>query len=129
MRLLHTMLRVGNLDSSIAFYTEVLGMQLLRSHDYPDGKFTLAFLGYGPESDQTVIELTYNWGVESYEMGTAFGHIAIGVDDIYATCEAVKARGGKVVREPGPMKHGSTVIAFIEDPDGYKIEFIQEKRV
>lgn len=129
MRLLHTMLRVGNLDSSIAFYTEVLGMQLLRSHEYPDGKFTLAFLGYGPESDQTVIELTYNWGVESYELGAAFGHIAIGVDDIYATCEAVKARGGKVVREPGPMKHGSTVIAFIEDPDGYKIEFIQEKRV
>ncbi len=129
MRLLHTMLRVGNLDSSIAFYTEVLGMQLLRRHDYPEGKFTLAFLGYGPESDQTVIELTYNWGVESYELGSAFGHIAIGVDDIYATCEAVKARGGKVVREPGPMKHGSTVIAFIEDPDGYKIEFIQEKRV
>ncbi len=129
MRLLHTMLRVGNLDSSIAFYTEVLGMQLLRRHDYPEGKFTLAFLGYGPESDQTVIELTYNWGVESYELGSAFGHIAIGVDDIYATCEAVKARGGKVVREPGPMKHGSTVIACIEDPDGYKIEFIQEKRV
>lgn len=129
MRLLHTMLRVGNLDSSIAFYTEVLGMQLLRRHEYPEGKFTLAFLGYGPESDQTVIELTYNWGVESYELGSAFGHLAIGVDDIYATCEAVKARGGKVVREPGPMKHGSTVIAFIEDPDGYKIEFIQEKRV
>lgn len=129
MRILHTMLRVGNLDRSIAFYTEVLGMQLLRRHDYPEGKFTLAFLGYGPESDQTVIELTYNWGVESYELGSAFGHIAIGVDDIYATCEAVKARGGKVVREPGPMKHGSTVIAFIEDPDGYKIEFIQEKRV
>lgn len=129
MRLLHTMLRVGNLERSIAFYTEVLGMQLLRRHEYPDGKFTLAFLGYGPESDQTVIELTYNWGVESYELGTAFGHIAIGVDDIYATCDAVKARGGKVVREPGPMKHGSTVIAFIEDPDGYKIEFIQEKRV
>lgn len=127
MRLLHTMLRVGNLDSSIAFYTEVLGMQLLRRHDYPEGKFTLAFLGYGPESDQTVIELTYNWGVESYELGSAFGHIAIGVDDIYATCEAVKARGGKVVREPGPMKHGSTVIAFVEDPDGYKIEFIQIK--
>lgn len=129
MRLLHTMLRVGNLDSSIAFYTEVLGMQLLRRHEYPEGKFTLAFLGYGPESDQTVIELTYNWGVESYELGSAFGHLAIGVDDIYATCDAVKARGGKVVREPGPMKHGSTVIAFIEDPDGYKIEFIQEKRV
>ena len=129
MRLLHTMLRVGNLDSSIAFYTEVLGMQLLRRHDYPEGKFTLAFLGYGPESDQTVIELTYNWGVESYELGSAFGHIAIGVDDIYATCEAVKARGGKVVREPGPMKHGSTVNAFSEDPDGYKVGFIQEKRV
>lgn len=127
MRLLHTMLRVGDLDRSIAFYTDVLGMQLLRHHDYPEGQFTLAFVGYGPEDSNSVIELTYNWGVESYVLGTAFGHIAIGVDDIYATCDAVKARGGKVVREPGPMKHGSTVIAFVEDPDGYKIEFIQIK--
>lgn len=127
MRLLHTMLRVGDLDRSIAFYTDVLGMQLLRRHDYPEGQFTLAFVGYGPEDSNSVIELTYNWGVESYELGTAFGHIAIGVDDIVATCTAVRERGGKVVREPGPMKHGNTVIAFVEDPDGYKIEFIQIK--
>lgn len=127
MRLLHTMLRVGDLDRSIAFYTDVLGMQLLRRHDYPEGQFTLAFVGYGPEDANSVIELTYNWGVESYELGTAFGHIAIGVDDIVATCTAVRERGGKVVREPGPMKHGNTVIAFVEDPDGYKIEFIQIK--
>lgn len=127
MRLLHTMLRVGDLDRSIAFYTDVLGMQLLRRHDYPEGQFTLAFVGYGPEDSNSVIELTYNWGVAQYELGTAFGHIAIGVDDIVATCVAVRDRGGKVVREPGPMKHGSTVIAFVEDPDGYKIEFIQIK--
>lgn len=127
MRLLHTMLRVGNLERSIAFYTEVLGMQLLRSHEYPEGQFTLAFVGYGSEDSNSVIELTYNWGVETYELGTAFGHVAIGVDDIVATCEAVKTRGGKVVREPGPMKHGNTIIAFVEDPDGYKIEFIQIK--
>lgn len=125
MRLLHTMLRVGNLEESLKFYSEVLGMKLLRQKDYPDGKFTLAFLGYGDESDHTVIELTYNWGVEQYDLGNAYGHIAIGVDDIYATCEEIKARGGKVVREPGPMKHGSTVIAFVQDPDGYKIELIQ----
>lgn len=125
MRFLHTMLRVGDLDRSIAFYTEVLGMQILRRKDYPDGKFTLAFVGYGDEVDHTVLELTYNWGVEKYELGTAFGHIAIEVEDAYKACEAVAAKGGRVTRPAGPMKHGSTVIAFVEDPDGYKIEFIQ----
>lgn len=125
MRLLHTMLRVGNLEESLKFYTEVLGMNLLRQKDYPDGKFTLAFVGYGDESDHTVLELTYNWGTEQYNLGDAYGHIAIGVDDIYATCDRIKAQGGKVVREPGPMKHGSTVIAFVQDPDGYKVELIQ----
>lgn len=119
------MLRVGNLDESIDFYCNVLGMTLLRQKDYPSGEFTLAFLGYGDESDTTVIELTYNWGVTSYDLGSAYGHIAIGVDDIYGTCDEIKTRGGKVVREPGPMKHGSTVIAFVEDPTGYKIELIQ----
>ncbi|MEG4806632.1 lactoylglutathione lyase [Microcoleus sp. F8-D3] len=127
MQLLHTMLRVGNLEESLKFYTEVLGMKLLRQKDYPDGKFTLAFVGYGDESDTTVLELTYNWGVEEYNLGDAYGHIAIGVDDIYGTCEEIKARGGKVIREPGPMKHGSTVIAFVQDPDGYKVELIQLK--
>lgn len=126
MRLLHTMLRVGNLEASLKFYCELLGMKLLRQKDYPGGKFTLAFVGYGDESDNTVLELTYNWEVEQYELGNAYGHIALGVDDIYSTCEEIKARGGKVVREPGPMKHGSTVIAFVEDPDGYKVELIQE---
>jgi len=126
MRLLHTMLRVGNLEESLKFYTEVLGMKLLRQKDYPDGKFTLAFVGYGDESDHTVLELTYNWGVEQYNLGDAYGHIAIGVDDIYTTCAEIKAQGGKVVREPGPMKHGSTVIAFVQDPDGYKVELIQQ---
>ncbi len=125
MRLLHTMLRVGNLEESVKFYSEVLGMKLLRQKDYPDGKFTLAFVGYGDESDHTVLELTYNWGVPKYDLGDAYGHIAIGVDDIYGTCEQIKARGGKVVREPGPMKHGNTVIAFVQDPDGYKVELIQ----
>ena len=125
MQLLHTMLRVGNLEESIKFYTEVLGMKLLRQKEYPDGKFTLAFVGYGDESDHTVLELTYNWGVAEYDLGDAYGHIAIGVDDIYATCDEIKARGGKVSREPGPMKHGSTVIAFVQDPDGYKVELIQ----
>ncbi|MEG4111226.1 MULTISPECIES: lactoylglutathione lyase [unclassified Microcoleus] len=125
MQLLHTMLRVGNLEESLKFYTEVLGMKLLRQKDYPDGKFTLAFVGYGDESDTTVLELTYNWGVTEYNLGDAYGHIAIGVDDIYGTCEEIKARGGKVSREPGPMKHGSTVIAFVQDPDGYKVELIQ----
>ncbi len=125
MRMLHTMLRVGNLDESIKFYCDVLGMKLLRKKDYPGGKFTLAFVGYGAESDHTVIELTYNWGVEKYDLGDAYGHIALGVDDIYTTCDKIKSLGGKVTREPGPMKHGSTVIAFVEDPNGYKIELIQ----
>ncbi|MBW4510490.1 MAG: lactoylglutathione lyase [Scytonematopsis contorta HA4267-MV1] len=125
MRLLHTMLRVGNLDESLKFYCEILGMKLLRKKDYPGGKFTLAFVGYGEESDNTVLELTYNWGVEKYNLGDAYGHIALGVDDIYATCEEIKKQGGKVTREPGPMKHGSTVIAFVDDPDGYKVELIQ----
>ncbi|MEZ2228034.1 MAG: lactoylglutathione lyase [Microcoleus sp.] len=127
MQLLHTMLRVGNLEESLKFYTEVLGMKKLRQKDYPDGKFSLAFVGYGDESDHTVLELTYNWGVEEYNLGNAYGHIAIGVDDIYGTCEAIRTRGGKVSREPGPMKHGSTVIAFVEDPDGYKVELVQLK--
>ena len=125
MRLLHTMLRVGNLDASLKFYCELLGMKLLRQKDYPGGEFTLAFVGYGDESDHSVIELTYNWGEDKYELGNAYGHIALGVDDIYSTCEQIKIQGGKVVREAGPMKHGSTVIAFVEDPDGYKIELIQ----
>lgn len=125
MRVLHTMLRVGDLDRSIKFYTEVLGMQVLRRNDYPDGKFTLAFVGYGSEDEGAVIELTYNWGVDKYELGTAYGHIALAVPDAYAACAEIKARGGKVVREAGPMKHGTTVIAFVEDPDGYKVELIQ----
>lgn len=125
MRILHTMIRVGSLDRSLDFYTNVLGMQLLRKKDYPDGKFTLAFVGYGPESEQAVIELTHNWETDSYEPGNGFGHIALAVDDAAAACEAIRQRGGKVVREAGPMKHGSTVIAFIEDPDGYKIELIE----
>lgn len=125
MRLLHTMLRVGNLERSLDFYCNVLGMKLLRKKDYPGGEFTLAFVGYGNESDNTVLELTYNWGTEKYELGNAYGHVAIGVTDIYATCEAIRERGGKVTREPGPMKHGTTVIAFVEDPDGYKVELIQ----
>lgn len=127
MRILHTMIRVGDLERSIRFYTDVLGMTLLRRHDYPDGKFTLAFVGYGPESEQAAIELTYNYGTERYELGNAFGHIALEVDDAVAACEAIQKRGGKVVREAGPMKHGKTVIAFVEDPDGYKIELIQRK--
>lgn len=127
MRMLHTMIRVGDLDRSIAFYTGVLGMKLLRRNDYPDGKFTLAFVGYGSEADHTVLELTYNWGVDKYELGTAFGHIAIEVDDAYRACEEVAKKGGKVTRPAGPMKHGITVIAFVEDPDGYKVEFIQKR--
>ena len=125
MRVLHTMLRVGDLDRSIKFYTEVLGMQVLRRNDYPEGKFTLAFVGYGSEDEGAVIELTHNWGVDKYELGTAYGHIALAVPDAYAACAEIKARGGKVVREAGPMKHGTTVIAFVEDPDGYKVELIQ----
>ena len=125
MRLLHTMLRVGDLDRSLTFYTEVLGMRLLRRKDYPDGRFTLAFVGYGDESTTAVLELTHNWDTSSYEIGTGYGHIALGVDDIHATCEAMAAKGGRVVRPPGAMKHGTTVIAFVEDPDGYKVELIQ----
>ena len=127
MRLLHTMLRVGDLDKSLDFYTRILGMTLLRKHDYPEGKFTLAFVGYGLESEQAVIELTYNWGVEKYDLGTAYGHIALEVEDAYAACDKIRAAGGNVVREAGPMKHGNTVIAFVDDPDGYKIELIQRK--
>jgi lactoylglutathione lyase len=125
MRLLHTMLRVGDLERSLTFYTEVLGMRLLRRKDYPDGRFTLAFVGYGDESDTAVLELTHNWDTSSYEIGTGYGHIALGVDDIQAACEAMAAKGGRVVRPPGAMKHGTTVIAFVEDPDGYKVELIQ----
>ena len=127
MRLLHTMLRVGNLEKSLDFYTRVLGMHLLRKNDYPEGKFTLAFVGYGPETEQAVIELTYNWDVDKYELGTGYGHIALEVEDAYAACDKIRDAGGKVVRDAGPMKHGSTVIAFVEDPDGYKIELIQRK--
>lgn len=125
MRLLHTMLRVGNLDESLKFYCDILGMKLLRKKDYPGGEFTLAFVGYGDESDTTVLELTHNWGTDRYDLGSGYGHIAIGVDDIYGTCAQIRQRGGKIVREPGPMKHGSTVIAFVEDPDSYRVELIQ----
>lgn len=124
MRILHTMLRTGDLERSIKFYTEILGMKLLRRQDYPNGQFTLAFLGYGDESDHTVIELTYNWGVDRYEMGTAYGHIAIEVDDVYLATAEVKNRGGKILREAGPMNAGTTIISFVEDPDGYPIELI-----
>lgn len=127
MRLLHTMLRVGNLEKSLDFYQNVLGMKLLRRKDYPEGRFTLAFVGYGDETDSTVLELTHNWDTERYDSGNAYGHIAVEVDDAYEACERVKRQGGNVVREAGPMKHGTTVIAFVEDPDGYKIEFIQKK--
>ena len=127
MRILHTMLRTGDLQRSIDFYTDVLGMRLLRQKDYPDGEFTLAFLGYGDESDNTVIELTYNWGVEQYDLGSGYGHIAIEVDDVYEATGAIKDRGGKVLREAGPMNAGTTIIAFVEDPDGYPIELIGRK--
>ena len=127
MRILHTMLRVGDLERSLRFYTEVLGMRLLRRNDYPEGRFTLAFVGYGEESDSAVLELTHNWGVGKYELGNAYGHVAIAVDNAFKACEEVKRRGGKVTREAGPMKHGTTVIAFVEDPDGYKIELIERK--
>lgn len=124
MKILHTMIRVNDLDESIGFYCDVLGMKLLRKKDYPSGRFTLAFVGYGAESETAVIELTYNWDTHQYDLGNAFGHIALGVDDIYQTCENLRRKGAKIVREPGPMKHGSSEIAFIEDPNGYKIELI-----
>ena len=126
MRILHTMLRVGNLDASKRFYCEALRMKLLREKQYPEGKFTLSFVGYGDEADSAVIELTHNWETPSYTLGNGFGHVAIGCNDIRAACDRVRAAGGKVTREPGPMKHGSTVIAFVEDPDGYKIELIEK---
>ncbi len=127
MRILHTMLRVGDLDRAVDFYTQVLGMQVLRRKDYPEGRFTNLFVGYGDEAAEAVIELTHNWDTKSYHVGTGYGHIAIEVDDAYKACEQVKKRGGRVTREAGPMKHGTTVIAFVEDPDGYQIEFIQRK--
>ncbi len=127
MRLLHTMLRVGDLDRSINFYTNLLGMQLLRQKDYPEGEFTLAFLGYGDEAQHTALELTYNWGVNEYEMGSGFGHLAVEVADVYITCEAIRQLGGKIIREAGPMNAGTTVIAFLQDPDGYQIELIGKK--
>ncbi len=128
MRILHTMLRVGNLDRSIEFYTKVLEMRVLRNTEYPTGRFTLAFVGYQEERDGPALALTYNWDTSTYDLGTGYGHIALEVDDAYAACARVKALGAKVTREAGPMKHGSTVIAFVEDPDGYKIEFIQKKK-
>ena len=127
MRILHTMLRVGDLKRSVDFYTNVLGMQVLRQKDYPEGRFTLAFVGYGAENEEAVLELTYNWDTGKYDLGTGYGHVALEVDDAYKACDEVKRRGGRVTREAGPMKHGTTVIAFVEDPDGYKIEFIQRK--
>ncbi len=127
MRMLHTMLRVGNLERSIAFYTEVLGMQLLRQSENPEYKYTLAFVGYGDESSNSVLELTYNWGVDSYELGTAFGHIALEVDNVYEACDKIRAKGGIISREPGPVKGGTTEIAFVRDPDNYAIELIQKK--
>ena len=127
MRILHTMIRVVDLQKSIQFYTDILGMKLLRQKDYPEGKFTLAFVGYGDESEQSVIELTHNWDTQSYSLGDAFGHIAIEVDDVYKACESMKKSGGKIIRDAGPMNAGTTVIAFIEDPDGYQIELIGKK--
>ncbi|HXN56722.1 MAG TPA: lactoylglutathione lyase [Myxococcales bacterium] len=127
MRILHTMLRVGDLDRALAFYTEVLGMKLLRRREYPEGRFTLAFVGFGPESEQAALELTHNWDTPGYELGTGYGHVAIEVDDAKAACAEIKRRGGVVTREAGPMKHGTTVIAFAQDPDGYKIELIQRR--
>ncbi len=125
MRILHTMIRVGDLERSLDFYSNVLGMKILRRKDYPDGRFTLAFVGYGDESSNAVIELTHNWDTSAYEIGTGYGHIALGMENIYAACEAIREKGGKITREPAPMKHGTTEIAFVEDPDGYKIELIQ----
>ncbi|AWM78928.1 lactoylglutathione lyase [Gammaproteobacteria bacterium ESL0073] len=128
MRLLHTMLRVSDLDKSITFYTNVLGMKLLRRKDYPEGKFTLAFVGYGDEKDTSVIELTYNWDTDHYDLGNGYGHIAIEVDDVYKACDTIRTHGGKITREPGPMKHGTSILAFVEDPDGYKIELLSPDR-
>ena len=124
MKILHTMIRVGDLDKSISFYTDVLGMQLLRKQDYPEGRFTLAFVGYGSEEESAVIELTHNWDTEKYDLGNGYGHVAINVEDVYAACDKIKAAGGKVTREAGPMKHSDTILAFVEDPDGYKIELL-----
>lgn len=128
MRILHTMIRVGDLQKSIDFYTYVLGMKLLRQKDYPDGRFTLAFVGYQDEADGAVLELTHNWDTPSYDLGNGYGHVALAVDDVYAACERIREKGGRITREPGPMKHGSTILAFVEDPDGYKIELLGEKR-
>jgi len=128
MRMLHTMIRVGDLERSLRFYCDVLGMKLLRRKDYESGRFTLAFVGYGDEASNTVVELTHNWDTDRYDLGTGFGHLALGVEGIYATCDALRAKGAKITREPGPMKHGTTVIAFVQDPDGYKIELIERKR-
>jgi len=128
MRILHTMIRVGDLEKSVSFYTEVLGMKLLRKKDYEEGKFTLAFLGFGDESEHSAIELTHNWDTSSYEMGSAFGHIAIEVEDVYAACEKIRERGGEVTRPAGPMKHGKSILAFVKDPDGYMIELLEPKR-
>ena len=128
MRLLHTMIRVGNLEKSIEFYTEILGMKLLRQQDYPDGKFTLAFVGYGDERNNSVIEMTYNWDTEHYDLGNGFGHLAIEVDDVYAAAEKIRTQGGSIIREPGPMNAGTTIIAFVEDPDGYQIELLAPKQ-
>ena len=129
MRLLHTMLRVGDLERSKAFYTEVMGMKLLREMKIPAGRFTLAFVGYGGEKNSTVLELTHNWDTDHYDLGEGYGHIAVGVDDVYATCDAIRERGGKIIREPGPMKGGTAVLAFVEDPDGYKIEILENAAV
>ena len=128
MRLLHTMLRVGDMERSIAFYTAVLGMTLLRRKDYPEGKFTLAFVGYGDEAHNSVLELTHNWDVDKYDLGDGYGHIALEVEDVYKACEDIRSRGGKITREPGPMKHGTSILAFIEDPDGYKVELLSPSR-
>jgi lactoylglutathione lyase len=128
MRLLHTMIRVGDLDRSVHFYTDVLGMRLLRRKDYPDGEFTLAFLGYGDEQNNTVLELTYNWGVTQYDIGNAFGHLAIEVDDVYRAAQRIREMGGEILREPGPMNAGTTIIAFVKDPDGYQIELLAPKQ-
>ncbi|MBS98922.1 MAG: lactoylglutathione lyase [Oceanospirillaceae bacterium] len=128
MRILHTMIRVSDLQKSLSFYTDVLGMKLLRRKDYPEGKFTLAFVGFGEESEQAVLELTHNWDTDSYDLGDGYGHVAIEVEDVYAACDAIKAKGGEVVREAGPMKHGSSILAFVKDPDGYMIELLSPSR-